>query len=236
MNFSICTLALSLSLDALGVGITYGLRKTRIPLLSKILICFFSIFYAALAQYLGVYLLSVIPHVMSKTIGVLILMSMGLWIIIQGMVKGNNTHSCDRKKGKLNAKDNKKPDIRKNGSGKFSNEELLKIGIKSLGITIQVLRDPAKCDIDKSGTIEIKESFLLGFALSIDAIGVVVGSVLSGYHSVLLPFYVGVFQIILLYTGIYLGKKIRAFGKLNEKIITLVSGIFLILLGIIRIY
>jgi putative Mn2+ efflux pump MntP len=246
MVFSICILAISLSLDALGVGIAYGLRKIKIPLLSIVFICMLSILYSAMAIYFGKYLYSIIPPKVSKLIGIFILLIMGCWIILQGLIKNKSTDIEDEaiEKIEIDIKDEENIDNNLDTGSNLNitkkthikNEELLKIAIKSLGITIQVLRDPSNCDIDKSGIIDLKESLLLGLALSVDAIGVGIGSALSGYHSVFLPFTVGLFQLILLYVGTYLGKRITAMGKFKEKVIAVAPGILLIVLAIIRIY
>ena len=53
MVFSIFLIAISLSLDAFGVGITYGIRNVRIPLVSKMVICFMSVLYSGLALIAG---------------------------------------------------------------------------------------------------------------------------------------------------------------------------------------
>jgi putative sporulation protein YtaF len=113
---------------------------------------------------------------------------------------------------------------------------LLKIGIKSLGITIHVFRDPIKFDIDQSGIIDITESLLLGFALSVDAIGAGIGSGLMGFHSIFIPGSIGICQLIFLYFGAYFGQKCALSLKFNEKLLALLPGTLLILLALIRIW
>ncbi|HEX3029522.1 MAG TPA: sporulation membrane protein YtaF [Clostridia bacterium] len=216
MVFSVSLLAMSLSLDALGVGIAYGLRRIKIPLLPKLVICFFSILYAGAALMLGKSLSMAIPPIAGKLIGITILLGMGVWIIIQALVK--------KEKPTLNEA--------------YVNKEvtLIKIVIKSLGITIQVIKDPKEGDIDRSGTIDIKESVLLGLALSVDAIGVGIGSALAGFSSSLIPFAIGLFQLGFLYIGAYFGEKFALVGSINKKVLSLLPGILLISLAIIRIY
>ncbi|HOJ10044.1 MAG TPA: sporulation membrane protein YtaF [Clostridiales bacterium] len=232
MVSTICILALSLSLDALGVGIAYGLRKIKIPVLSAVFICMFSILYSGASVYFGKYISSIIPPGISKLIGIFILLLMGCWIIIHGLIENK---SMDISKSDVDIKANK---YIKNNLNilDIKDETLIKVAIKSLGITIQVIRNPSECDIDKSGTIDVKESILLGLALSLDAIGVGIGSALSGYYSAFLPLAVGLFQLVLLFVGTFLGKRITAMEKFNQKIITIVPGILLIILAIIRIY
>lgn len=214
---SIILLAVSLSLDALGVGLSYGMRRVRIPITSKLIICLFSILYAAGALTVGKLLSTAIPPTMSKFIGISILGIMGIWIILQGLIKGKN-------EDKTSFKDYIEME-----------KTLLNIAIKSLGITIKVIKNPGECDIDKSGKIEISESILLGLALSVDAIGVALGSALAGFYSTIIPFAVGVFQLVFLYVGTYIGNKFSLSEKINKKFISLCPGILLIILAFIRI-
>lgn len=217
MLFSISLLATSLSLDALGVGVVYGLRKVKIPLHSKLIICFFSILYSGGALILGSSLSTLLPPYISKLIGILILIIMGIWIIVHALIRKEDSTT----KTKANTP---------------SNKTLFKIAIKSLGITIQVIKNPSEGDIDKSGTIDIAESFLLGLALSIDAIGVGIGSALAGFNSFFLPFTVGLFQLVFLYLGTFVGIKFAGIEKINQRAVAILPGILLICLAIIRIY
>ncbi len=215
MVFSILVLAISLSLDALGVGIVYGLRQIKIPLSSKLIICFFSILYSGLALILGRSLAAVIPFRFSKLFGIIVLLLMGFWIITQALFKEK---SC------LPATENSK------------NATLFKIGIRPLGITIHIFKDPAIYDVDESGIIDIRESLLLGLALSVDAIGVGIGSGLMGLDSMVIPLAVGFCQLIFLYCGGYIGKKFAISLQINEKFLAVLPGTLLILIALIRIW
>lgn len=216
MILSIVILAISLSLDALGVGMAYGLRKVKIPGSSKLIICLFSIFYSGAALAVGSYMSRILSQHASKLIGIVILILMGIWIIFQSLLKGdsNNTPQQD-----IHEKD----------------KTLFQVAIKSLGITIQVIRNPVQGDIDKSGIIDNIESILLGLALSIDAIGVGIGSALAGFNSIILPFCIGLFQWLFLYTGTFLGKKFSSVSKINRKLISILPGIMLIFIAIVKI-
>lgn len=207
-------LAVSLSIDALVLGIAYGLRGVRIPFLSKMVICFFSIVYSAAAIMAGKALAWILPPWASSIIGIGILIAMGIWIILQSLLKSDEKES---------------------ESALSDERPLLHIGIRSLGITIQVIRNPIAGDIDRSGQIDIWESFLLGIALSVDAIGVGIGSALAGLHSMWIPLSVGLCQLVFLYAGIALGKQCTPLSKLNPKAVSLLPGILLILLALLRI-
>lgn len=215
MFFSIATLAISLSLDALGVGLAYGLKQIRIPLISKLVICIFSIIYSGASLIAGSLLSNILPPYLSKLIGVSILSLMGVWMLVQAFIK----------------REDSKP-----GSEASCNEHtLFKIAIKSLGITIQVIKNPIEGDIDKSGSIDMGESLLLGLALSVDAIGVGIGSALAGFHSAVIPPAVGIFQLLFLYAGTFLGSRFSLTPRVNKKIISVLPGVLLIFLAIMRI-
>jgi len=217
MLFSITLLSISLSLDALGVGIAYGTKNIKVPLLSKIIICMFSILYSGAALIVGNSLSNFLSPLAAKVIGISILAVMGIWITIQALLKGNEQPDVNRK-----------IDAQNEGP-------LFKVAIKSLGITIQVIKNPVEGDIDRSGVIDISESFLLGLALSVDAIGVGVGSALAGFHSLSIPFAVGLFQLLFLYIGTYLGGKVLLIKGVNKRLLSLLPGILLIFLALIRI-
>lgn len=215
MIFSISILAVSLSLDALGVGVVYGLRKIKIPLFSKLIICLFSIIYSGLALIIGKSLSHMLSGSISKLIGIAILILMGIWIIIQALLKKTDDSTC----------------IKENIT---KEKTLLRIGIKSLGITIQIIKNPVQGDLDKSGVIDTTESLLLGLALSIDAIGVGVGSALAGFHSMLIPVAVGLCQLIFIYIGSYVGKRFLPAENANKRFFAILPGILLIFLALLR--
>lgn len=215
MVWSIVLLAVSLSLDALVVGMAYGLRKVKIPLPSKLVICFFSIAYSGIALMAGSSLAALIPAHISKIIGILLLFAVGIMVIT------NTLFGKEKKEEKEYC---------------FDSEEktLAKFVLKSFGVTIQVVKNPVTGDIDKSGVIDLKESLLLGLALSVDAIGAGVGSALVGFNSVLIPFSVGLTQFVLLYAGTFLGERFSPSEKVNKKLISILPGILLIILAVLR--
>jgi putative sporulation protein YtaF len=90
LAITIIVLAISLSIDSLGVGLVYGFRKISIPLFPKLLICLFSIIYSAVALTLGKTLSNILSPGVSKLIGVVILTLMGIWIIFQALTKNHD--------------------------------------------------------------------------------------------------------------------------------------------------
>ncbi len=204
-----------MSFDAFGVGTVYGLRQIKIPLSGKIIICFCSILYSAIALLVGKSLFHLLSPKSAELLGILILFSMGVWLIRQALHKKIETPQFT--------------------SGESEKKTLCQIAIKSLGISIQVIRDPVRFDLDHSGSIDLRESTLLGLALSFDAIGVIIGSALVGFYNLLIPLVIGIFQFIFLYLGSIIGGKLINLCKINEKLLSLLPGVFLICLAILRI-
>ncbi len=215
MILSIILLALSLSLDAFSAGLVYGLRQIKISFSSKLLISLFSIIYTSAALLAGKSLSKIVPYSISKMLGASILILMGIWIILQTLLKNEPN--------------------RANSIKTVSTKTLMKIGIKSLGITIHIFRNPIEFDLDSSGAIDTTESILLGLGLSLDAIGVGIGSALLGFYSFLIPISVGLFQWFSLSFGFLLGNKCAMNFNFNQKWIGLVPGIILIFLALLRV-
>ncbi len=215
MVLSVILIAVSLSVDAFVAGIAYGIRKVRIPLVSKLVICFMSVFYSGFALIAGRAVYRILPEAVAGLAGTVILAAMGLVIILQAILKKENGAS------------DKSTCVKK--------ETLVQIAVKSLGITIQVIRNPHEGDIDRSGSIDLREALLLGLALSMDAIGVGVGSALAGIGSFWIPVASGIFQMLLLYMGTRIGSKLGDSTRLNKKVVSVIPGILLITLALVRI-
>ncbi|MCK9478293.1 MAG: hypothetical protein M0R40_02165 [Firmicutes bacterium] len=74
-------LAVSLSVDALGIGVAYGLKGVKIPITAKIIIFAASFVIATLCELLGQYLLSILLPFVIKAIGIVILLAVGVYTV-----------------------------------------------------------------------------------------------------------------------------------------------------------
>ena len=209
MFFSILILAISLSIDSLGVGITYGIRNTKIPLFPKLILFFISFLAVFSSVFVGNILLKFFPVSFSKSFGTFLLIIMGIFIIYQAQ--------------------NEKPK-------QASKPKVYNFFIKSLGITIKIIRNPLNSDLDGSKIIDCIEAIYLGIALSIDSICTGVGLSLLGTNSILFPFIVATCQIMFLSFGNILGKKIKSASLLPENCWSLLSGTLLILIGLLKLF
>ena len=206
MLLNLILIAICVSLDSLGIGLTYGLKNTKISFYAKIILFIISILITTFSIILGNYICKIFSQNISKMLGSILLCVMGLWIIIQSIT-------------------NNKEKIKKE----------YHFFIKFLGITIQIIRDPNYSDLDNSNNIDAKEAVYLGIALSLDSIGIGIGSSIIGLNSFLFPILVAVFQLFFLSIGSFLGEKIKDISNIPENIWSIISGTLLIFIGISKI-
>ncbi|MEK3909916.1 MntP/YtaF family protein [Paenibacillus sp. FSL H7-0331] len=90
---SLMLLALAVSLDGFGVGVTYGLRKIRMPLVSIAIISGCSGIIIYTSMQIGVWISSYVDPVFAKSIGGIILIGIGMWALYQ--VLGSKQESTE---------------------------------------------------------------------------------------------------------------------------------------------
>ncbi|MFS1511841.1 sporulation membrane protein YtaF [Chengkuizengella sp. SCS-71B] len=212
---SMFILALAVSLDSFGVGIMYGLRKIKIPLISIIIIAICSGAIIFISMQMGVLLLKFLPPVLAKIIGSFILVSIGVWAIIQMKIQRKND---DEREPVAVISDEKKT--------------IVHIELKRIGLVIEILKKPVKADVDRSGVISASEAAFLGIALSLDAFGAGIGAALIGFSpmltSIVIAFSSGCFILLGLRTG-YIFSETRWIRRL-----TMLPGIILIVMGLMK--
>lgn len=213
MFISCFILALSVSIDSLSIGITYGLKDTKISYIGKVTLFITSFIISIISIWFGDNIKNIFPDIITKMIGTFILIFMGIFIIYQSVCKNN---------------------LKNNEIKSNSEEKIYSFFIKFLGITIKIIKNPISSDFDNSKKIDGKEALFLGLALSLDAFCVGIGSGIIGINSFIFPFLTSLFQLIFLNTGILFGKKINSLSKLPDNIWSIISGTLLILIGIIK--
>ncbi len=211
MLAQILLLALALSIDALGVGISYGLRRMRVHPVSLVILLSLSMLFSFLAVLAGRGLAALLPPLVSQLLGALVLVAIGVWVIVGA------------------GKERKKPESTPKEGG-----TICRFIIRSLGLTIEIIRNPVSCDFDRSERIEPLEAVYLGIALSVDALGAGIGTAVAGINSYLIPVAVGVMQLLLLMAGLLLGRKAATAGKIGDRVWNMMSGSLLIVLAVLR--
>ena len=83
MFLAILILAISVSIDSFGIGITYGIRNTTIGKLSATVLFFLSMLFSSISIFLGNVIFSIIPENVVKFISIILLFGMGIWIILE---------------------------------------------------------------------------------------------------------------------------------------------------------
>ncbi|WP_404932180.1 manganese efflux pump [Priestia megaterium] len=88
--------ALSSSIDNFGVGISYGVRKVRIKLLSNLLIAAICFLFSMVGITFGKWILTILPGVFHVIVAVVLLTLIGIRIILLvGSQRNNGIHELD---------------------------------------------------------------------------------------------------------------------------------------------
>ena len=82
-------LAITLSIDAFGIGITYGIRNIKVCIKSAILMFCICLILSVFSFYLGFTATSLFPDYLPKIIGCILLICMGIWVILQSIKPSN---------------------------------------------------------------------------------------------------------------------------------------------------
>ncbi|MBC8586455.1 manganese efflux pump [Youxingia wuxianensis] len=202
--------ALALSADGFSAGISFGLRKIKIGWKAKSAIALTSFVFALVSLRLGAVLGGLVSPAAAPLLGAGILVLMGLWVMLGAFKK-----SPAPPPGKETDADPP--------------------AVSFLGTTAMVLRDPQTGDLDCSGSIDLKEAFLLAFSLSLDMLGAGVGISLSGTAGHFLPVAIGLSQGLVVAFGQLAGQTLAQ--KLPGKTtVAFLSGLVLFGLGITRFF
>ncbi|WP_232699898.1 sporulation membrane protein YtaF [Brevibacillus daliensis] len=192
--------SLAISLDGFGVGLSYGLRRMKLPFFSFLVIggCSFLVIFFSMS--IGSWLQAWVPPNYSSKIGAAVLIIIG-GLTIWKMV-GQRKEQFELNKG-----------VDKQGSGK---KEAFQWTIHLFGLIIHILRDPQRADADKSGHIVGLEAVVLGLALSLDAFGSGISLTLLGFNPLLTSCAVALASILTLWVGITLGSRFASVGWIQR--------------------
>lgn len=209
---SLVAFALALNMDALGTGVAYGIRKIRIPFLSLLIISGMSVVAVLFSMTAGRMVLQLFSPTIAHRLGGILLLLVGIWILFQSLQETKQD----------NLDENQELD-----------HTVMQIRIKSLGLVIQILREPSKADLDRSGVISAREALLLGTALAMDAVAAGFAVSMFGFSPTVTAAVVGLGHIILTYGGLLLGKyfSCSCFGRQ----LSMLPGFILIAMGIFKI-
>ncbi|HWJ80241.1 MAG TPA: sporulation membrane protein YtaF [Niallia sp.] len=205
---SLLLLAIAVSIDSFSVGLTYGLRKMKLPLKSILIIASCSGLTLLMAMLLGHLITKIFSPSLAESIGGIILILLGAWIIYQFFNPVREKETVKEEKNIIN------------------------LEIKSLGIVINILKKPLTADFDKSGTITGLEAVMLGFALSLDAFGAGIGASMLGYSPLYLTLAVIFMSTTFVSLGILSGNFLSEKSRMDK--FSFIPGLILIVIGIIK--
>jgi len=161
---SVLVLAVALSLDSLGVGVAYGLRRIRAPWTLYLVVALCTGVLMGLSMAVGHHLSGFLTPLLARRAGGAVLIGVGLWQLYQGWT-GYRQRLAPSEKPR----------------------ELFRMGIRPLGLVVEILVEPSRADVDRSGVIETPESLALGLALGLDSLGAGFGAAMSGFGLAAVP-------------------------------------------------
>jgi putative sporulation protein YtaF len=214
--FSLLALAFAVSLDGFGVGVTYGMRRIRIPVRSVIIITACSALVILVSMYIGKWLAYFLSPAATSYVGGIILIGIGLWTI----------YNVRRQQNTEEEEETGQEDV------VTEPQSLVAFEIKSLGLVVQILKRPTSADLDRSGTISGIEAMFLGLALSLDAFGAGIGAALIGYEPWVTAFLIGTINCLFILSGLRLGFTYSEVGWMKR--MTYLPGVLLILCGFLK--
>ncbi|WP_337018336.1 sporulation membrane protein YtaF [Oceanobacillus massiliensis] len=198
-------LVTAVSLDGFGVGITYGMRKIRVPIAALLIIMLCSGIIVYTSMMVGDLISHFISQKTAKLLGGSILITLGIFSLASTI------------RSRL------KP---------LSNDSAEMEATTKIKDFTTVMAAPDYADLDKSGTISVGEAIFLGVALALDAFGAGIGASMLGYSALLTAFLTAVMSGFFLYFGIRIGTFLSQHEKLQQ--LTLLPPALLIGIGIVN--
>ncbi|MED4203757.1 sporulation membrane protein YtaF [Neobacillus mesonae] len=211
----IVAFAASSSIDNLGIGISYGVRKIRISLGANLLIAVICYLMSLAGITFGLWMARILPGIFPVVIGALLLLIIGIRIILL---------AAPRQKTAV-------PEVE--GHKRYETETW---GPAPTAPTIKhMLKNPETADADGSGEIGWGEAVVLGVALSANALTNGLGAGLLGFspHAISLTAALG--SLITVWAGVRLGVKLAdvRIGRYTlGQFGTIISGIIIVVIAI----
>lgn len=179
-------IVIAVSLDGFGVGITYGMRRIKIPFSALLVIIICSGTIVITSMTIGHLLRMVISPAVTSMIGSFIFISLGLFVLYTAL--------------RANQLKKKQASNSQNSFDHFK----------------KVFSEPEQADKDQSGTISFKEALILGTALALDAFGAGLGASMLGYSPILTSILIASMSGLFVFCGLRLGFIFAAHPKLSR--------------------
>ncbi len=206
--FSVLFFGLAANLDNFGIGVSFGVRKTRIPFLSNFSIATISGIIALGAVFAGQTLSHFVDW--ANVGGALLLTGIGIWIMLH--------------------KESSKVDLPQ----AVPVTKMYSFSLEPYPLLLQVIKSPTKADLDANGFISVKESIVLGASLSLNCIATGIGAGLTGLSPIPVACSVLLFSVITISSGYLTGWKTTS-GRF-ERWSQTIAGLLLVVIGIYEIF
>lgn len=214
-------LAISSSIDSLGIGITYGIKNTKISHQAKFILFLLSFCISLVSIWFGDILKSLFSESITSLLGSFILIFIGLFVCVQATKKpATSSHNFNYS----------------NNDFDCNTEKPYETFINFWGITTNIIKNPIDSDLDKSNTIDSKEALFLGLALSLDCFSIGIGGGMLGISFALFPIFISVFQLIFFSLGNLLGKRLSRFASLPSNVWSFISGLLIVFIGLFKLF
>ncbi|OIK11046.1 sporulation membrane protein YtaF [Bacillus sp. MUM 116] len=201
----ILAFAASSSIDNLGIGISYGVRKIRIGFGANILMAIICYLMSLAGITFGLWVSHILPGIFPVIMGAILLSIIGIRIILL---------AAPRKKMAVTDHDG---------------YERQTSNMKA------IIKNPELADMDQSGEIGWGEAMILGVALSSNALTNGLGAGLLGFSPYAISLTAAIGSLISVWAGVKLGFKLSAvrigsytLGQFG----TIISGILIIIIAI----
>ena len=218
MLMMILLFCLAISLDGVFVGLSYGVQKISLPLLSILLVSLISGIVLFISMWTGSLFSEAVPEKLLTFFAATALALAGFWRIMSV-----------RRKHRPRTKEN------------VGEAVIFSFKIPLLHIVIQILRFPEHADLNRDGRVDATDSIMLGVALALDSLTAGFAAAMAG----LPPLLTGVVSVICCFAcislAVWLGGCFRpAFARLSHnslvsKAVDYSSGAVLLLLALWRI-
>lgn len=196
-------IVVAICIDSLAIGIAYGMKKIKIPIKSLFMINIICTGVLSISMFLGNALKNILPGRLPTIISFLILLFIGIYFLLEGVVN-YFVHS---------------------------NKNKFEIKFSNIKIIIDVVVDCTKADINKSGDIDLMESFYLGMALSLDSLGIGFGTAMGSINHIQVLVLSFIFNIAIIFIGLKIGEKLISKSKMD---FSWISGLILIFLALYK--
>jgi putative sporulation protein YtaF len=209
-------IALALSVDGFGVGMSYGLKRIKIPLGSMCIIAFCTAAAMGISMLFGHLIAPRLTVISPRALGAAVLITIGCYQLLQALKRSKAEKAV--------------PVMTTMAQEPESYKTLFSIKLSLFGLVIQVLRTPDAADIDGSGTISPNESILLGIALALDTFASGMAVTMTGVSLYVIGL-VALMQILMIWAGQVLT------GKLPSEVLAkakFLPGAVLVVIGSLK--